>query len=134
MRWNNIENGSIHLTQNKTSQVLAIPLIARLCAVLAETPRAGLTIVTGRHGKPLYYHAAARAVRKAREAVGALDYTIHGWRYTAASQLAEAGCSDDEVQSITGHSANAMVVKYTQAARQKARAKSAQGKRNQNRT
>jgi integrase len=73
-------------------------------------------------------HAAA-AIRALRAQIGALPFTIHGWRYTAASQLAAAGATDDEVQAITGHKSRAMVMKYAGAQRQRARATSGQAKR-----
>jgi integrase len=62
---------------------------------------------------------------------------MHGWRYVAAVELAEAGCSDAEIQSVTGHKALEMVQKYRQAAAQKALSKQAQQRREsaeQNRT
>ncbi len=31
------------------------------------------------------------------------DYTTHGLRYNAASELTEAGCSDQEIVTNTGH-------------------------------
>ncbi len=47
----------------------------------------------------------------------------------AAAELAALGCSDELIQSVTGHSTTAMVVKYAGPERQKARAKEAQGRR-----
>lgn len=57
----------------------------------------------------------------------------HGWRYTAARELAEAGCSDAEIQSVTGHKTLAMVQKYRSQANQKRASKRAQTMREQTR-
>jgi integrase len=41
------------------------------------------------------------------------DCVLHGLRKCAARRLAEAGCSEAEIQSITGHVTSRMVQKYT---------------------
>lgn len=97
--------------------------------MLRSTPRTGLYIVAGKHGAPLSYRQASHAVRAVREQIGAEAYDIHALRYTAASELAEAGCSDELIQAVTGHRSAAMVRRYSAAARQKARARQAQEKR-----
>jgi len=61
-----------------------------------------------------------------------MGYVIHGWRYTAAKELAEAGCSDTEIQSVTGHRSLQMVQKYREQARQKKLSKAAQSRRERN--
>ncbi len=45
--------------------------------------------------------------------------TFHGLRYTAATKLAEAGCSLKEIAAITGHRSLAMLEKYSRGADQK---------------
>lgn len=130
MRWSDIDGDGIKVTQNKTGARLWIPFTARLRAVLDETPRIGLTICAwGRHGRPSAYRGAADLVMAVRKQIGAEDYDIHSLRYSAASELAAAGCSDDEIKAITGHTTSAMVAKYAGAERQRARAKKAQEKR-----
>ncbi|TYO91463.1 tyrosine-type recombinase/integrase [Oceanicella actignis] len=129
MRWDHIRDGGIELRQAKTGTRLWIPFTPRIADYLDGLPRAGLTIVADQAGRPLRYPAAARAVMSIRKRIGATGYTIHGWRYTAAAELAAAGCSDDEIQAITGHKALAMVVKYAGPSRQEARARAAQARR-----
>ena len=77
-----------------------------------------------------------RALEEVREKIGVLSgigrLVIHGWRYTAAKQLAEAGCSDAEIQSVTGHKTLAMVHKYRAQASQKRASKAAQNRRERN--
>ena len=68
---------------------------------------------------------------KVREAINARHLVIHGWRYTAAVELAEAGCSDTEIQSVTGHKSLGMVQKYRSKANQKRTSKQAQLRREQ---
>ena len=46
-----------------------------------------------------------------RKQIGAEAYDIHALRYAAAAHLAAAGCTDDEIKAITGHTTSAMVIK-----------------------
>lgn len=130
MRWNDIEDGVMMVTQGKTGAKLAVPLTPRLATILEATPRIGMTICAwGPAGKPTRYRTAADLVLAVRKKIGAEAYDIHGLRYTTAAELAEAGCSDELIMAVTGHRTMAMVAKYAGPARQKSRAKQAQEKR-----
>lgn len=129
MRWGDIVAGGIEVRQSKTGAILWIPFTKRLAAHLAEVPRTSLTIAAGRAGRPLSYDAAAKRIRRVRTASGCRAWTIHGWRYTAAEQIATGGGSDEELRAITGHRTGQMLDLYAGPARQKARAVSAQARR-----
>lgn len=129
MRWSDIEGGGVNVTQGKTGARLWVPFTARLQEVLAQTPKVGVTVCAWGMGKPTSYRGAADLVMAVRKQIGAEDYDIHALRYSAASELAEAGCSDAVIQAVTGHQTSAMVAKYAGAARQKVRAKEGQEKR-----
>ena len=64
-----------------------------------------------------------------RVEIGAEAYDLHGLRYAAAAELAAIGCSDELIASVTGHSSVRMLTRYAGPARQKARAKEAQSRR-----
>ena len=137
MRWSDIDGDGLLVRQSKTGAALWVPITPRLQSVLDATPRIGETICAhGKDGRPLKYSAASQAVRDVRDAIGARAYDIHGLRYSATAELAEAGCSDELIASITGHKTTLMIAKYAGPARQKARAKEAQRMRgtNQERT
>lgn len=129
MRWDQLRDGGIEVRQGKTGRRLWVPFTPRLKAYLAGLPRTALTVLADGAGRPLAYHAAAKEVMRARKEAGVEAFTIHGWRYTAAAELAAAGCSDDEIMAITGHRAHAMVRKYAGETRQHAQALAAQAKR-----
>jgi len=130
MQWADIQDGAVVITQGKTGKRLHVPITRRLRAVLDATPRHGKTICAwGKHGRPITYKTAQAAVMDVRIKIDALPYDIHGLRYTTAAELAEAGCDDGLIASITGHDTLAMVAKYAGPARQKARAKQAQESR-----
>lgn len=129
MRWSDIESDGIHVTQNKTKAKLWVPFTPQLSAVLAETKKIGPTICAYGRGKPLSYRAASQRIMDVRKKIGAEDYDIHSLRYSAAADLAAAGCSDELISAVTGHTTMEMVRKYAGPARQKVRAIEAQGKR-----
>lgn len=129
MRWSDIQEGGFVIRQNKTGKELWVPILPELQATLDIASRHSVFILTNERGTNRWsYRGASQAIRKVREAIGALDYDIHSWRYNAACELVEAGCGDDLVASVTGQSP-AMVVHYTKKVRQKARALEAQQKR-----
>ncbi|KZY45692.1 hypothetical protein A3731_32880 [Roseovarius sp. HI0049] len=126
MRWSNIEDGAVWVRQSKTSKELWVPILPELQAALDAASRHSVFILTNEQGANRWsYRGASAAVRKVRERVGALDYDIHSWRYNAACELLEAGCSDDLIAAVTGQSP-AMVQHYTKKVRQRMRAAQAQ--------
>jgi integrase len=101
MRWNNIRGGLLTITQQKTGKLVSFPVHSALRAELDATPRHGLTILTGPHGRRI----ADVTIRKEL-----VDYTLgqggryvpHGLRKNAVNALLECGCTIAEVAAITG--------------------------------
>ncbi|MDD4616498.1 MAG: tyrosine-type recombinase/integrase [Alphaproteobacteria bacterium] len=56
---------------------------------------------------------------KASKKAGIEGAVFHGLRKTAAKCLAEAGCTAEQIKSITGHKTDAMVSHYTAEANKK---------------
>lgn len=130
MQWAHVEADSIRVKQGKTGASVWIPWTAHLARVVASAPRRGLFIACQPNGRPWSYNGAWNRIRAAREAIGAEAYDIHALRHNAASELAEAGCTDEEIAAITGHKSSALVRLYSREAAQKARARKAQQARN----
>ncbi|MDD2324800.1 MAG: hypothetical protein PHW63_02140 [Alphaproteobacteria bacterium] len=53
---------------------------------------------------------------------------FHGLRKTATGNLAEAGCTSEQIKAITGHKTDRMVSHYVAGAKQKEPAKAAMAK------
>lgn len=112
MRWNDIEGDGINVVQNKTEVELWIPFTDALRAYLQGLPRGVGRIV------PLTYSAAHQRLQRLRK--GGLEaYTFHGLRANAAAELYERGCTDAEVQSITGHKTAQQARRYGRGASQR---------------
>lgn len=133
MEWADFDGEFMTVRQEKTGAPLQVYCPERLQSYLAGLPRNGRHILAKNLTQPLGKRAAQKAVEDVREALGVMRgehrLVIHGWRYTAARQLAEAGCSDADIASVTGHRTLAMVQKYRKQADQKVRSRRAQEKR-----
>ena len=74
-----------------------------------------------------------KAVGVVQEAIGVKGgedrFVIHGWRYTAAKQLADAGNDTTAIAAVTGHQTLSMVKKYTKQADQRLASMRAQKRR-----
>jgi integrase len=113
--------------RGKTGNPVDLPAHPDLKAILDDrqtAPIEAMTIVAGVKGRP-YTESGFRAgffklIKSLREQglVGP-RLTFQGLRTTAATTLAEAGCSTQTIMSVTGHSTEAMVAHYTRQANRK---------------
>ncbi|MBO9441792.1 tyrosine-type recombinase/integrase [Phaeobacter italicus] len=133
MEWEHIEDSGIWVTQGKTKARLWLPFTARLAAVLdASQKTSPKFILADRFGKQLNYDQLQKKVMAVRRIANLTEYSLHGLRYSAAGELAEAGCTDQQIAAITGHKSLTMVQKYSKGASQKRLAKEAHNLRERN--
>lgn len=96
MEWGHVEGADIRVKQDKTEKELLIPLTDSLRECLAvhratnaRSTRPCVYILTNeRRTGPWSYRGASQAFRKAREAIGALDYDIHSMRHARRHRIA----------------------------------------------
>ena len=120
-----VGNGDrIAFTQSKTGRRVTVPasadMLARLAALRERKRLAGVTslhvVIDGRTGRPFDEHAYRKRFAQARAAAVAgvpaaglppcpslADFTDQDLRDTAITGLALAGCTLDEICSISGH-------------------------------
>lgn len=125
MKWEDYDGEGIYITQLKTGANIWIPLHKRVKSLLEVTQRTSDFILNRPDGKPWKIDHFRHSVQKQIKLAGIKGRALHGLRVTAASWLAEAGCSEREIMSITGHSNTHMVSRYVRDADQKKRAESA---------
>jgi integrase len=89
-------------------------------------------ILADRFGKQRNYGQLQKKVTAVRRVANLTEYSLHGLRYSAAGELAEAGCADQQIAVITGHKSLSMVQKYSKGASQKRLAKETQSLRERN--
>lgn len=103
---------------------------ADLRAYLARLPVKGAYVLAKNLTQPRGYYAVESAFRKWRAPLGdkAARYSLHGLRKLAIIRLAEAGCTDAEIQAVTGQTAQT-VAYYRRLADPKKLSRAAQERR-----
>lgn len=121
MRWSDYDGEAISVVQGKTGASLWVPPTHTLKTFLdaAKGRAKGLTILTGERGQPLTYAALESRVRRIRQKADIEGVSLHGLRKSATIELAQAGCSTEQIKAITGHTSDAMVTLYAKGSNQK---------------
>jgi integrase len=125
MGWQHVNGDAIAVRQQKTNAALLIPMHPHLLAALASVPRGNLTFLMTEHGAPFTPNGFGNWWRDRCNEAGLAHCSFHGLRKAAATRLANAGCSVDQVKAITGHRSLAEVARYTKAADQRRLARQA---------
>ena len=121
-----VTDGYLRVVQEKTGEILELPLHPKLRASLAAAPTEHLTFVVTKHGQGYTAKGFSQWVSEAANLAGLPKAaSAHGLRKAAARRLAEAGCSAHMIMSVTGHRSLKEVERYTRAAGQKLLATSA---------
>ena len=131
MTWSQItDDGGVRLTQGKTGAELWLPLHHKLAATLETHKKASTSthIVTTAAGKPYKPDHFKHEWKRWADKAGLQGLVFHGLRKTATGNLAEAGCTSEQIKAITGHKTDRMVSHYVAGAKQKERAKAAMKK------
>lgn len=127
--WNAYDGKSIRLKQQKTGAALVIPAHPALRAELVawRADAASTLILTNKSGRPWLGSNLSNQLKDALRRIPGFPErrNIHGLRKLAAANLAEAGCTLNEIAAITGHQSLGMLRLYTASADQERLANSA---------
>lgn len=125
----NYDGQTIHFqpgkTQRKGRKVLAVPCHARLKAYLDGLGIEVGLLVPGPNGKAWDPSRFSHELRDYLDGIGLEGRHLHGLRHMALTNLIEAGCSDEEAMSVSGHSDSKTLKIYTAKVRQQLLAKRA---------
>jgi len=114
-----VQDGMLRIRQQKTGAELIIPVAAPLAEAIATLPAGQMTFLTNQYGRPYTPAGFGNWFREACRSAGLPHCSAHGLRKAAARRLAEAGCTEHEISSITGHASLKEVQRYTKSADQK---------------
>jgi integrase len=128
LKWDQIRNGFIYLTETKTSEPRQIPINDTLDLLFKriKSEQNPSENVIGLNGKPVKSFESEtvfcknnkpiRYVTKSFQAVtrraGITDFRFHDLRHTFASQLLMKGGSLKDVQELLGHKTMTMTLRY----------------------
>ena len=115
-----IDGDVIRLDPHKTKRhriSVAIPIVASLKPVIAAIPERGdflFPLHAELYGKPAAKTRIGLLFREVLDAAGITGsgYSIHSWRHTAATRLAEAGADIETRKRILGHTVDATARRY----------------------
>lgn len=105
--------------KRKGKKFLSIPIMIPLAeSILATETGPFCFLVTGK-GTPFGRDSIGNYFARWCKEAGLSNCSAHGLRKAAARRLAEAGCSNQEIKSWTGHDTDSEVARYTKAASDK---------------
>jgi len=114
LKWEQIRNGFVFLTETKAGKARQIPINLRLAEVFREVRRQN-------HLKSEYvfcdsqgrrFHEVRRSFASACRRAGIEKFRFHDLRHTFASHLVMKGASLKAVQELLGHSSLTMTMRY----------------------
>jgi integrase len=133
MRHDHLSGEWMTVLDEKADEHREVYCPTRLRAFVEALPKRGMHLLAKNLTQPKGYDAVERRFRAWRADLGerAKAFTLHGLRKLAIVQLAEAGCTDAEIQAVTDQSAE-MVAYYRKRASGRRLSKAAQKCRDQN--
>jgi len=118
MGWQHVRGDEIAVRQQKTDEPLLIPMDQDLVQALTAAARTNLTFLVTERGAPFTAAGFGNWFRDRCNEAGLPQCSAHGLRKLAATRMANAGCSTDQIKAVTGHKSLSEVARYTKAANQ----------------
>jgi integrase len=113
-----VKDGKIKVRQLKTNKGLDLPIVSKLAQSIAASPTGHLAFIVSDKGAPYTSGSFGNWFRDACNEAGLEGYSMHGLRKAAARRMAEHGLSNQLIKSVTGHSSDSEVSRYTRGADQ----------------
>jgi integrase len=112
-----LRDGRLVFVQSKTGAEMDIPLAAPLAEVIAKTTMIGTkTYLVTDYGKPFSASGFGNWFRERCNEAGLSQCSAHGLRKAFLRRMAEVGCSEDYIASISGHKDMREIRTYVAAA------------------
>jgi site-specific recombinase XerD len=117
--------GYVKVRQLKTGALLSIRIHRDLKAAVAACPSGTDTFLVSQRGKPYAKESLGNWFKMQCVEAGLPHCAAHGLRKAAARRMAELGLSNQLIKSITGHTTDSEIARYTKNADQARRADAA---------
>jgi integrase len=113
----NMRASRLLFTYSKNGTDMNIPVALPLAEIIAATPMIGVkTFLVTEFGKPFTPAGFGNWFRNRCNEAGLPNCSAHGMRKAFLRRMAEAGCSEDYIASISGHKDMREIRTYVQAA------------------
>lgn len=116
-----VRDGIIQIRTSKTDTPVFIPILPALQAAIDAGPVGDLAFLATRYGRPFTKESLGNEFRSWCDEAG-ISKSAHGIRKLAATVVADAGGSEQELQALFGWTTNAMSGIYTREANRKRQA------------
>lgn len=107
MQWHQVQERSgrtwLTLRQEKTNELVDVPVHRDLAEMLSDAPRRSLLLVPSPTGLPWAYRNFCRSWDKAKVAAGVEGVQRRDLRRTAMVRMAEAGATTAQIAAVSGH-------------------------------
>jgi integrase len=110
--------GYVRVRQLKTDALLSIRMHPKLKQAVAACPSDAPAFIVSALGKPYSKESLGNWFRERCNEAGLPQCSAHGLRKAASRRMAELGLSNQLIKSITGHSSDSEVARYTRNADQ----------------
>lgn len=121
-----VRAGKLVIRQSKTGKLLTLPIAPQLAAAIDAMPASdALCFLVTEWGKPFSVKGFGGWFRKQCDAAGLPHCTAHGLRKATMRRMAEQQMPNKTMKSVSGHSKDDEVARYTAAANQERLADSA---------
>ncbi|MFZ2995273.1 tyrosine-type recombinase/integrase, partial [Sphingobium sp.] len=107
------------LFARRSTVTVSLPILPPLAISILATPSHAMIFILNGFGRPFSEKGFGNRFRVWCDKAGLPNCTAHGLRKAAARRFAEAGCSNQQIKSWTGHTTDSEVARYTAAADQK---------------
>jgi integrase len=101
--WSAYDGKAITFRQGKTGAKVYVPCTKALKIALDSAPRRSVTVLTNTRGRSWTEDGFRASWYKTSRKAGILGLTFNDLRGTAVTMLSEAGCTTQEIATITGH-------------------------------
>lgn len=112
----------IYIRAGKNQVELYIPILPRLSEAIAAGPIGEMSYLASQYGRPLTPESFTNVFKGWCREAGVQGKSAHGVRKLAATNLANAGGSEQELQALFGWTTNTMSAIYTREANRKKQA------------
>jgi len=121
LTWANYQEGNFGYTQEKTKTLMGVAASPRLIERLKELhqydpsdlEREGCIAICETTGRPYSKDLLVKYFARVRKASGIPTHLqLRDLRRTGATEMAEAGCTEDELRAVTGHQSREILATY----------------------